>query len=287
MYRRFHRMTAAALLLAVLVEPGASAGEDREPVFDTSDYAHVLKTHVDQDHMVDYRALKKNRIRLDRFVKSLGSLEAGRYEKWTDDQKIAFLINAYNAITIKIILDHYPIQSSWWRSLKYPKNSIRQIGGVFDEIEHTLMGRAVTLDHIEHQMLRKDFNEPRIHLALVCAAVSCPPLRQEPYVGHRLDAQLRDQSVAFLANAEKCRIDRKDDTVYLSSIFKWFGEDFIESYAPKKGFDGHGKKERAVLNFAQEVLGKADSHYLRTQEYSVEYLDYDWSLNTQDAHEKE
>jgi hypothetical protein len=142
-----------------------------------------------------------------------------------------------------------------------------------------VLGEEITLDHIEHEVLRKEFNEPRIHVALVCAAMGCPPLRNEPFTGEDLDTQLDDQSKTFLANPEKFRIDRDAGTVYLSSIFEWFGEDFVMTYKPDEGYSGHSESERSVLKFASEYLGDEDARYLKEEAYEIEYLDYDWSLN--------
>ena len=270
------------IAFSVLAAPGtAAADESEEPVFDYSDYAAVLEDYVNDRGMVDYRALKRNPGELNSFLRSVARLDRSEYLQWPRDSKVAFLINAYNAITLKIIIDHYPIKAGWFGSLRYPKNSIRQISGVFDDIEHTVMGRGMTLDEIEHETLREDFNEPRIHLALVCAAMSCPRLLGEPYVGPRLDEQFRDQAEDFVRWNDNVRISRSDDTVYISSIFKWFGQDFIKTYGTEQKFGGHSAKVRAVLNYLEEFVSEADRRYLRTAGYDVEYIDYDWSLNEQ------
>ena len=149
---------------------------------------------VDRQGMVNYTALKRDRRSLDRFSESLSSFSRQDYDSLQTNEQIAFWVNAYNGLTLLAITDHYPIQSSFLTSLVYPRNSIRQISGVWDELTFPVMGSEMTLDRIEHQILRRDFDEPRIHLALVCAAVSCPPLRSEPYLGSRLDDQLQDQA---------------------------------------------------------------------------------------------
>ena len=119
-------------------------------------------------------------------------------------------------------------------------------------------------------------------MALVCAAMGCPPLRNEPFIGVKLDTQLDDQTRRFLNNPEKFRIDRKDDIVYLSSIFKWYLNDYIRTYGTDKKFDGHRDAERAVLNFISTYVDEDQKHYLSTADYKIKYLDYDWSLNEQD-----
>jgi hypothetical protein len=139
----------------------------------------------------------------------------------------------------------------------------------------------MTLDEIEHNVLRKEFNEPRIHMALVCAAMGCPPLRTEPYEGAKLDQQLNDQARVFLANPKKFRLDRGQGKVYLSSIFRWFGGDFVKNYGTDKAFPGFSPEERAVLNFLSQYLPAGDRDYLLKGKYTIAYLDYDWSLNEQ------
>jgi hypothetical protein len=280
------RLSRRVRLLAVVIGIGvlsgvagteADAGQD----FDYENYAATLKTYVDDSGMVNYRGLKANRGKLDAFAAAIGALPPPVYDRWSDKEKIAFWINAYNALTLQAIIDHYPIQSSFIASLRFPKNSIRQIPGVWDELKFPVMGREMTLDEIEHKRLRSNFKEPRIHVALVCAAIGCPPLRNEPFTGDRLDAQLDDQTSDVLRNSEKFRIDRSGSEVHLSPIFKWFGGDFVEAHGSDGRFSGHSREENAVLSFISKFLGKADVQYLSHGEYDIEYLDYDWTLNEQ------
>jgi len=150
---------------------------------------------------------------------------------------------------------------------------------VWDRKTFVVLGKKMTLDAIEHKRLRKEFDEPRIHVSLVCAAMGCPPLRSEAYTSEKLNAQLDDQAKVFLKNPIKFRIDRQDSTIYLSPIFKWYGEDFVDKFTPEAGLDGLNKTERAVLNFCSRHLSDADQKYLAAGGYSVRYLDYNWSLN--------
>jgi uncharacterized protein DUF547 len=152
---------------------------------------------------------------------------------------------------------------------------------VWDKLDFLVMGRRTTLDHIEHEILRKDFNEPRIHVALVCSAMGCPPLRNEPYSGEKLDSQLDDQTRKFLASPQKFRIDREKGVVYLTPIFKWYGTDFERRFATNDGVGAHSRAERAVLSYLGGFLSVEDRDYLTTGKYSIQYLDYDWSLNEQ------
>jgi len=246
-------------------------------------YAAALKAYVDDQGMVNYRELKANSGQLDAFAAAVGNVDPKVYQGWGEAEKIAFWINAYNALTLEAIIRHYPIRSSFGRSLIYPRNSIRQIPGVWTKLRFMVRGRQMTLDEIEHQVLRKEFAEPRIHTALVCAAMSCPPLRNEPYVGAGLAEQLDDQTRRFLRHPQKFRLDRENRRVYLSSIFKWFGEDFVRSYGTEAKFAGYGETQRALLNFISNYLDEADRKYLAGEKPRVRYLSYDWSLNEQAA----
>ena len=272
----------AAIVVGICLPAFAMApNADISQPFDYSGFGAALHAHVDDEGMVNYRALKADRGTLDVFVDALGPLDPAVFDTWTDGEKIAFWINAYNGLTLKAIIDHYPIKPSFVASLRFPKNSIRQIPGVWDTLKFRVMGRDMTLDGIEHANLRRHFNEPRIHMALVCAAMGCPPLRNEPYASDRLDSQLDDQTRRFLSDPLKFRIDRESGRVYLSSIFKWFGDDFVRTYGIDDKFTGHKRADRSVLNFIGKYLDERDREYLSTGEYKIEYLDYDWSLNEQ------
>ena len=246
-------------------------------------YGATLKSHVNDQGFVNYQVLQANRAQLDAFAASVGTLDAGVYESWPEAEKIAFLINAYNALTLEAILANYPIKPTLAGTLA-PKNSIRQIPGVWDKLEFQLLGKPATLDVIEHQMLRKQFNEPRIHLALVCASIGCPTLRNEAYEAARLNEQLDDQTRKLLADASKFKLDRQARVVHLSSLFKWYGGDFVKRYAaqqPAGHPTGQSDAERAVLNYFGSLLESADREWLSKEQYEIKYLDYDWSLNEQ------
>ncbi len=271
-------LTMALLAGATLAATG-QAGQEEPSLYDR--YRAVLTQFVDADGMVDYRGLEAQRQELDAFVRELARLERSTYRRWNDKQKVAFWINAYNALTLKTIVNHYPIEPTFPARLIYPNNSIRQIKGVWDDIGHTVMGEEMTLEEIEHEVLREQFDEPRIHVALVCAAMGCPPLLNEPYRAAELDEQLDGRTRRLLADPKKFRIERGDRRVYLSPIFDWFGKDFIGRYGTDSGFEGHSRAERAVLNYLAGHVDAAERRYLRTGRYKVKYLDYDWSLNEQ------
>ncbi len=237
--------------------------------FNYQSYASILKEYVNRQGLVDYEKLNRNRQQLDQFNEAIGAVTSSQYNSWTENEKIAFLINAYNAFTLAGIIDNYPTKS------------IRNIPGIWRIRRFDFVGEKVTLDHIEHQILRQEFNQPGIHVALVCAAKSCPLLRREAYRGDKLISQLDDQARKFVANSQNFRIDRQENTVYLSSIFKWFGEDFEKSYGKNQQLQGLSQKEKSVVNYISQYVDDEAKKFLETGEYQVKYLDYDWSLNVQ------
>jgi len=208
-------------------------------------------------------------------------LDKSIYNAWSDAVKIAFRFNSYNALTLKVIIDNYLIKPTFPARLYHPRNSIRQIPGVWDKISHPVMVQDLTLDDIEHKILRVEFNEPRIHMAIVCASIGCALLRNEPYYDYSLKDQFYGQTFRFLQDHDKFAIDRYQSTVHLSPYFKWFGEDFIKTYGTEIRFTKHNKAERASLNFISAYLNEGDKTYLLKAQYKINYLGYDWSLNEQ------
>ena len=237
--------------------------------FNNGNYASVLSSYVNGSGLVNYQGLRANRQKLDAFATGLASVNPNTYQSWSNDDKIAFWLNAYNALTLKTIVD------------RNPRNSIREIPGVFNGIRFNIMGRSMSLDDIEHGTLRRSFNEPRIHMALVCASMSCPRLRKQPYTGANLSAQLNTQTKQFLSNPQNFRIDRNSNRVYVSSIFKWFGKDFEKTYGTNQQSTRLNGTERAVVNFISRYALAADQQYLSQGNYRLSYVNYDWSLNAQ------
>lgn len=257
--------------------------ENQNEAFDHSHliYDSLLKKYV-LNARVDYKGFVASEKELDKYLKQVGSVSESDYANWSYEQKLAFWINAYNAFTIKAIIDNYPIEKHLGlKSLFYPKNSIRQIDGVWDKLKFQAVGKMVTLNQIEHEILRKQFKEPRIHVAIVCASISCPNLRNEAYTGDKINAQLETQAIEFVNNPTKgVQINIVDKSVNLSKIFGWFGEDFIERYGTSEFFKNRKAKERAVLNFARKYLkSEKERKFLENNQFSISYLHYDWSLN--------
>ena len=224
-------------------------------------YDKLLRAHV-KNGWVNYKAFKQQEARLDAYLKTLAQTDPA---KLTKSERLAYWINAYNAFTIKLILRRYP-------KIK----SIKDIPGRWDRREWTAGGKTYSLGEIEHQILRKRFNEPRIHFAIVCASKSCPDLPSEAYTAKRLDRQLTAAAKRFLADTKKGLQTRREkgflwghnNYVYLSSIFNWFAEDF----------EKHGG---SVIAFIKPYVSKKQRAFLEKHkdDFSIRYLDYDWSLN--------
>jgi hypothetical protein len=187
---------------------------------------------------------------LKAYLASLSKVEEKEFKSWPREEQMAFLINAYNAFTVEKILTRYPDIASIWDFGKI-------FGNPFKDEFFTLLGRKMSLDAIEHGTLRKSYREPRVHYALNCASVGCPMLREEAYVGSRLERQLEEQAVRFLSDRSRNRW--RDGRLEVSKIFDWFKEDF--------------EPRQAYFARYAAVLGYPGG------EVPLSFLDYDWSLN--------
>lgn len=223
--------------------------------FDHSLYGALLADAVDDEGHVDYDRLLARQAELDRY---LAALAAADLDALSRHARLALLLNAYNAFTLRLILDHPGIDSiqdipaeARWRAPRW-----------------RLGGEAVSLDALENAWIRPGFGEPRIHFALVCAALSCPKLRNEPYTGAQLVAQLDDQSRHFFRQPAHFRWDPSRPEVKLSEILDWYREDF-------------GPSERAVVEWTLPYLDAADARALRHagDRLRIGYVRYDWGLN--------
>ncbi len=253
--------------------------EDKSPSsYDPAALDVILKEYVNAAGLVDYARLKENRGALDAFIKTLGDLDPAVFETWPAPDQIAFYINAYNAITLQRIVDHYPIKVT---NPQYPANSIRQIEGVWDRLTTRVLGRDMTLDHIEHEILRKQYGDPRLHTTLVCGSVGCPPLRGEAYTGAKLGEQMDDQSRRFLAQDFRFRLERDKQIVLLSPILKWYGKDFVGTYNKDSAINEKSPELGAALDFTSQYVSPGDAQAIRSGDYDVKFLEYDWSLNEQ------
>lgn len=248
------RIIGAALLFWIATTASADA-------FDYAAYAHLLEAHVRSGtvsgirlHLVDYAALKAD----PDYARALDDLSTARPETFASEaERFAFWVNAYNLLAIKAVVDRYPVKSikdggNWLTSIWKAKVGV-------------VAGRERALDEIEHEILRKDFREPRVHFAIVCASLSCPDLRPEPYVAERLEAQLEDAARGFLANPTKgLSLGAGGKSAHVSTIFKWFAVDF----------------PGGVVEFIRAHVQPAQASRLAgVTAGALSYLDYDWSLN--------
>ncbi|MEP0986151.1 DUF547 domain-containing protein [Ekhidna sp.] len=219
-------------------------------------FDQLLQKYVEDEGMVDYKGLKAERSELKSY---LSTLENNAPQKsWTRDQKLAYWINAYNAYTLELILEHYPVESikDIGSTIKIPF-----VSTAWDIKFINIGGEEYDLNNIEHGIIRKDFDEPRIHFALVCAAVSCPKLQNRAYLPEKLDEQLTKAAKEFLSNPAKNRF-KNENQATLSKLFNWYGGDFKND----------GTLIEYINRYAPTKLSKnAD----------IDWMDYNWNLNEQ------
>jgi len=232
---------------------------------DHSAFDRVLKRYVDAQGEVDYAALSQDADSvLTPYLQMLAATDPSNLDR---EERLAFWINAYNAYTLKLVADHYPVESI--RDIKPGAGpSIPKVNSPFQLEVGAVADTVRSLDDIEHGIIRERFDEPRIHFVLVCAAVSCPRLRQEAYTGAALERQLEDQTMTFLRTDGKNDIPAGAGEIGLSRIFKWYGEDF-------------GDSTDDLQRYLASYFDGRVHEKLANAAYDVEYLDYDWSLNDQ------
>ncbi len=248
-----HRAIFVLVVVAIL-----GGGEQaRAADFDHRLFDEVLKAHV-RSALVDYPALKTDE-RLPRYLAQLAAADPTTLT--TRNEQLAFWINAYNAYTLKLVADHYPVAGI--REIKLPGAATPWAAPIA-----IVGGKPLTLDYIEHEILRKQLHEPRIHFAIVCAALSCPQLRGEAYVADRLDEQLENQGRWFFSWRNQFDVGSK--SAGISMILKWFAEDF-------------GGNKEAILRFVAPYTIESVRRSIESAPtlWKVTYLKYDWSLNAQ------
>jgi Protein of unknown function, DUF547 len=213
--------------------------------------AHVVVLDGGKASKVDYAGMALARAALRNYLDSLSRVGEAEFSAWSKAEQMAFLINAYNAHTVEKILARYPNLKSIWDFGRFFGNPFR------DEFI-ALLGMRMSLDGIEHGILRKRYGEPRIHYAVNCASVGCPMLREEAYVGVQLEHQLEEQARRFLSDRSRSRW--RDGRLEVSKIFDWFKEDF----EPR---DKYFQRYADILGLPQGANPP------------ITFLDYDWSLN--------
>jgi len=236
-------------------------------------FDQILDLNV-RDGFVYYRALKSDRARLDAFV---ASLDGVRLDTASPQEQIAFWLNGYNAIVLQTVIDHYPMTT---RSREYPAGSIRQIPGAFERQPHKLAGRTLTLDEVEQTVL-PTFHDPRVFFALGRGAVSSGRLRSEAFTPARLEQQLAEAAGECATHTLCVQVDSAQNVLRVSSIFSWRRSEFVDAYAERAAniFTMRSPVERAVLAFIAPKMLSAERQLLDRNDFKMEYLPFDWSLN--------
>ncbi|MCU0327271.1 MAG: DUF547 domain-containing protein [Spirosomaceae bacterium] len=230
--------------------PTSTADPISHDIFDK-----LLKKYVDNKGFVNYAGFKKDRAELKKYLELVS--ENAPNDKWSKDEQLAYWINAYNAYTIELILEHYDKNIKSIKDIG-DKIKIPFVNTPWDIKFITIGGKKMDLNNIEHGIIRKKFDEPRIHFALVCAAKSCPPLRNEAFVASKLSQQLDDQGVDFLNDSFKNQVSKSE--MKLSKLFTWYGGDFT--------------KKMPIVDWVNKYSKvKADKNA------SSSSLDYNWELN--------
>jgi hypothetical protein len=240
------------------------------------EFGQILQTYVIGTR-VDYAGLQKDKVALDDIVEIFGQASAADLLNWTREQQMSYWINAYNAFTLQAVVNHYPIKRKslgWFDST--PRNSIRQISGVWNVLRWHAASTTVTLDEIEHKILRVQYDEPLIHFAINCASVSCPPIQKDPFIAELLNHQLTLATRAYLASLFGLKIEGM--TLEISKIFDWYGEDFIDGYAHLINTN-RPENERAILGFVMKYGPEKALELIQNGYPSIRFLSYDWSLN--------
>ncbi len=234
-------------------------------------FANLLNAHVKMSpnktsSVVDYKNF--NTKKLNEYLKSISSLKKKDFNNFTRKQQLAFYINAYNAYTIKLILNNYPVKS------------IKNIGGIFSspwkKKFFKLFQKKSFLDEIEHDFVRASKtlgNDARIHFAFNCASIGCPALLNTPWIGEKLNSQFESATQNFLKDHLRNRVNIKKKSVQLSNIFKWYGNDFkTKNYGSLKAF--------LSIYVNSITTNKEEKALILSKDYSITFSGYDWNLNS-------
>ena len=256
-------LRSSILLLSLILTSGRPC---RGTPLDQKPWDQILRKYLTENYLFNYKQLlkeKKDQARLTEFTESLNGVTDEAFKKWTTNEQKAFLINAYNAFTVQLVIRHMD---------KNPQmTSIKDAGGFFStpwnqewDFIRLFSGKVRTLDSIEHNTLRRNYPDYRIHAAVNCASRSCPVLRRQAYLGSDLDRQLDEQMSVWLKDPDRNRFNTKKRTAEISMIFKWYKDDFVADGGLTKVFQNYGPEQ------AKNLI---------KSNFDTEYLDYDWNLN--------
>ena len=268
--RQLLTLSTVAALVATFSPPTHAQSFDHSHATWTA----LLKKHVvlldgGKASQLRYAAVLADHAALKAYLAQLSAVSAVAFDGYTKPQQMAFLINAYNAYTVELILT------------KYPKlDSIRDLGNLITKpwsIKNIpLLGTTMTLDNIEHDTLRAKgrFDDPRVHFAVNCASIGCPMLREEAFVPERLEAQLEEQALRFMSDRSRNRFNGTNGKLEVSKIFDWYGGDF------KLGHKGIASLPAFAAKYAVQLTDvPAERERIKAKDFSVGFLDYDWKLN--------
>jgi hypothetical protein len=261
--------TILVSVAALLVSVNALAFDHAYKSWDDLLKKHVKYVQDGNASRVDYAGFAKDHAQLKAVLDDDSKVTRSEFDSWTKPQQQAFLINAYNAFTVELILTKYP-------DLK----SIRDLGSFvtkpWSRKFFKLFGQESYLDFIEHEMLRKEgvYDDPRVHVGVVCASIGCPMLRSDAFVAEKLDAQLDDGMKRFLSDRSRNRYNPQTKKLEISKIFDWYGKDF------EKGHKGFASVKGARARYADQLADKPeDRAVVKAEKADISFLDYDWSLN--------
>ena len=254
------------LLILLLPDFACAAFDHSHAQWDTLTKKHVVWLPAGHASQADYKGFKADRQALKGYLDSVSSVNPGDYDNWSRSQRLAFLINAYNAFTVELILTEYP-------NLKSIKDLGSLIRSPWKKKFFTLLGKEHSLDDIEQGMIRApgSFDEARIHMAVNCASIGCPALRDEAFVADKLDAQLADSVLRFLSDRSRNRYNPQSGQLEVSKIFDWYGKDFAARA---------GSVEAWLAKYAEKLADDPKQQQLiGDKKAKLGFLDYDWTLN--------
>jgi hypothetical protein len=265
------RYTASIIIAAIALAASnaALAFDQNHAAWDALLQRHVVVAQNGSSSRVDYAGFHADQGALQAYLDGLSAVTQTEYRGWTREQQLAFLINAYNAFTIKLVLTRYP-------GLKSIKDLGSFLKSPWKKEFFMLLGAERSLDDVEHGLIRAPgaFDEPRIHFAVNCASIGCPMLRDKAYVAERLDSQLEDSVRRFLGDRSRNRFDPASGALEVSRIFDWYKADF------EKGNRGISSVPQFLARYADLLADRAAARALvRDGQAQVRYLDYDWTLN--------
>ena len=245
-------MLVLTMIHGTAITVSASGNDDPNSLFDG-----VLGRYVSKDGLVDYKGLKKDKDFM-RYIEYLSTTDPDKLP--SNKHRLVFWINAYNAFVLKGVLEEYSIKS------------VLDVGWLphsfFKRKEFLTKQGKITLQEIENVKIREAFREPRIHFDINCASMSCPKLLTEAYRAEKLEQQLETQAISFINNKSRNYLDKENKVLYLSSIFKWYKEDFVNN-------------NEKIEDYIARYLNTEDAEFIRNNKVTVKYLDYDWGLNEQ------